>query len=206
MLTVYNDQDVDYTSYEGGTLAGTRAPGNGVIIASGPNPDNETYTVTLQPGAGRWKQLGLEVVQDESLPGLRVARGADRLVITELEVEAGGRKVPFVTGKSNLSNQASEYLPAGAIDGDPKTGWAINAYNETTQGVSRAALRAATGDGREYRADRAHPAGFGISPRHDGPVPPGALAERIFVADGRKGQRDSGRRAARAARGGREAH
>src|SRR3954447_19936616 len=45
----------------------------------------------------------------------------------------GGRKVPFVTGKSNLSNQASEYLPAGAIDGDPKTGWAINAYNETTK-------------------------------------------------------------------------
>ena len=133
VLTVYNDQDVDYTSYEGGTLAGTRAPGNGVIIASGPNPDNETYTVTLQPGAGKWKQLGLEVVMDENLPGLRVARGADRLVITELEVEAGGRKVPLVTGKANLSNQASEYLPAGAIDGDPKTGWAINAYNETTK-------------------------------------------------------------------------
>ena len=133
VLTVYNDRDVDYTSYEGGTLAGTRAPGNGVIIASGPNPDNDTYTVTLQPGAGRWKQLGLEVVMDENLLGLRVARGADRLLITELEVETGGRKVPFITGKSNLSNQASEYLPAGAIDGDPKTGWAINAYNETTK-------------------------------------------------------------------------
>ena len=36
--------------------------------------------------------LGLEVVQDESLPGMRVARGADRLVITEVEVETGGRK------------------------------------------------------------------------------------------------------------------
>jgi hypothetical protein len=133
VLTIYNDQEIDYTSYEGGTLAGTRAPGNGVIIASGPNPDNETYTVTLRPGLGVWKQLGLEVVMDESLPGLRVARGADRLVITELEVEAGGRKVPFITGMANLSNQASEYLPAGAIDGDPRTGWAINAYNETTK-------------------------------------------------------------------------
>jgi hypothetical protein len=38
VLTVYNDQDVDYTSYEGGTLAGTRSPGNGVIIATGPIP------------------------------------------------------------------------------------------------------------------------------------------------------------------------
>jgi hypothetical protein len=133
VLTIYNDEAVDYTSYEGGTLAGKRAPGNGVIIATGPNPDNETYTVTLQPGAGTWKQLGLEVVMDENLPGLRVARGADRLLITELEVEAGGRKIPFVTGMANLNNQAPEYLPAGAIDGDPKTGWAINAYTETTK-------------------------------------------------------------------------
>jgi hypothetical protein len=133
VLTIYNDKEVDYTSYEGGSLSGSRGPGNGLIIASGPNPDNETYTVTMQPGAGTWKQLGLEVVMDESLPGLRVARGADRLVITELEVDAGKHKVPFVTGASNLSNQASEYLPAGAIDGDPKTGWAINAYNETTK-------------------------------------------------------------------------
>src|ERR1035437_8882131 len=70
---------------------------------------------------------------DENLPGLRVARGADRLVITGIELETGGRKVPFVTGTSNLSNQAPEYLPAGAIDGDPKTGWAINAYNETAK-------------------------------------------------------------------------
>ena len=98
VLTIYNDEDVDYTSYDGASLTGWRGPGNGLIVASGPNPDNETYTVTFRPGAGTWKQLGLEVVMDESLPGLRVARGADRLVITELEVESGGRKVPFVTG------------------------------------------------------------------------------------------------------------
>lgn len=133
VLTIYNDEEVDYTSYDGRSLTSSRAAGNGVIIASGPNPDNETYTVTLQPGAGTWKQLGLEVVMDENLPGLRVARGADRLVITELEVESAGRKVPFISGTSNLSNQSPEYLPAGAIDGDPKTGWAINTYNETAK-------------------------------------------------------------------------
>jgi hypothetical protein len=69
----------------------------------------------------------------KSLPGLRVARGARPAGDHRTRVEAGGRNVPFVTGKSNLSNQAPEYLPAGAIDGDPKTGWAINAYNETTK-------------------------------------------------------------------------
>lgn len=87
--------------------------------------------MTVQPGAGTWKALGLELVQDESLPGIRLARGADRLVINELDAALDGRKIPFVSAAANLSNQASEYLPLGAIDGDPKTGWAANAYNET---------------------------------------------------------------------------
>jgi hypothetical protein len=73
----------------------------------------------------------LELVQDESLPGIRLARGADRLVITELDAELDGRKLPFIAGVANLSNQAAEYLPVGAFDGDPKTGWAASAYNET---------------------------------------------------------------------------
>jgi hypothetical protein len=131
VLTVHNDDLMDMTSYDGGNLSAFRAPGNGLIVVSGPNPDNETYTVAMKPGAGIWRQLGLELVQDESLPGIRLARGADRLVITELDAELDGRKLPFIAGLSNLSNQAAEYLPVGAFDGDPKTGWAASAYNET---------------------------------------------------------------------------
>jgi hypothetical protein len=131
VLTIHNDDPVDFTSYDGGNLAAFHAPGNGLVIVSGPNPDTETYTVTMQPGAGKWTALGLELVQDESLPGIRLARGADRLVITEFEAELDGRKLKFQNGMSNLSNQAPEYLPIGAIDGDPKTGWAASAYNET---------------------------------------------------------------------------
>jgi len=130
-LTIHNDDPVDFNVYDGGNLSAIRAPGNGLIIASGPNPDNETYTVAMQPGAGTWKALGLELVQDESLPGIRLARGADRLVISEVDAEVDGRKVAFLSAAANLSNQASEYLPIGAIDGDPKTGWAASAYNET---------------------------------------------------------------------------
>ena len=86
VLTIHNEK-VEETPPKGET----RAPGNGLVIASGPNPDNEIYTLTIQPGAGTWKQLGLEIVPDESLPGLGVARGADRMVISELEVAIGGR-------------------------------------------------------------------------------------------------------------------
>ncbi len=32
--------------------------GAGLIVVGGPNPDNETYTVTLKPGAGVWTSAG----------------------------------------------------------------------------------------------------------------------------------------------------
>jgi hypothetical protein len=135
VLTIFNDEQVDYTIYDRASLSGGRAPGNGLVVASGPNPDNETYTVTFRPGAGTWKQLGLEVVQDESLPGLRVARGADRLVITEIEVETGGRRLSFRDGTSNLKMTAPEHPPLAAFDGDPNTGWGVATYNETAKVV-----------------------------------------------------------------------
>jgi len=62
-----------------------------------------------------WSALGIEVVQDESLPGTRVARGADRFVLTEIEAELSSsgpaRKLPLVLATSSLSNPLPE-LPA----------------------------------------------------------------------------------------------
>ena len=69
--------------------------GDGVVVASGPNPDNETYTVTFKPGAGSWTSLGMDVYQDESLPGNRMSRGADRFVVTQAEVAVDGQKCPW---------------------------------------------------------------------------------------------------------------
>ena len=136
VLKIYNDEPVDFTTYDGSNLTSSRGPGNGLVVASGPNPDTEIYTVTFKPAAGTWKELEIQVVQDESLPGLRVARGADRLVVNEVEAEAGGRKLRFSLASSNLNNQAADFAPVAAIDGDLATGWALSGYNE----VTRAAL------------------------------------------------------------------
>ena len=111
-------------------------PGDGLVVASGTNPDRETYVVTLKPGAGAWRQLGLEVVQDESLPGARYARGADRFLLSEIEaevVERGqpARRLPLVMATVNDAPPAVSAIndpsmpPLAAIDGKAGTAWGI---------------------------------------------------------------------------------
>jgi hypothetical protein len=132
-LTIYNDEPVDsniYITSGASSLQSRRGPGNGLIVASGPNPDNETYTISFRPGAGTWTALGVQAVQDESLPGNRLARGSDRFVLTEVEarVSADGKlpatKAPFVLATTNGFGETGEHPPMAAIDGDPRTGWA----------------------------------------------------------------------------------
>jgi hypothetical protein len=132
-LTIYNDESLDSNFYLHGSLASEHKRGDGVIVVSGPNPDNETYTVQFKPGKGEWTELGIDVIQDESLPGNRLSRGADRFVLTEVEAEAasGGevRKLPFVLASSTGFGQPQEHPAMAAIDGNPKTGWGV-AYGE----------------------------------------------------------------------------
>ncbi|HMJ60983.1 MAG TPA: DUF1549 and DUF1553 domain-containing protein, partial [Bryobacteraceae bacterium] len=104
--------------------------GAGLIIVSGPNPDNETYSVTLKPGAGVWTSAGIEVDTDASLPGGDIARGSDRFVISEVDAayspngRGAGKKAPFVFAYSTVSPTTG--FPAMAVlDGNPKTGFGI---------------------------------------------------------------------------------
>jgi hypothetical protein len=134
-LTIYNDEPVDSNFYLHGSLSSERKRGEGLVVASGPNPDNETYSVTFKPGEGVWKALGIDVFQDESLPGTRFARGADRFVLTEVDAEiadSGGapRKLPFVLATSGGIGERVENPPMAAIDGNPTTGWGVTIVEE----------------------------------------------------------------------------
>ncbi len=128
-LKIYNDESLIVTVYRSGNLITEQIKGDGLVVASGANPDNETYTVTFKPGAGAWTALGVEVVQDESLPANRLARGADRFVLTEAEAEisSGAKgaagKLDFVLATTDGAGQHPENHAMNAIDGDPKTGW-----------------------------------------------------------------------------------
>ena len=130
-LTIYKDEPLDASFYLAGSVfTEQKKKSPGLIVVSGPNPDNETYVVQLKPGAGTWTALGIDVQQDESLPGNRVSRGADRFVVTEVEadvVEGGqARKVNFVLANSTEFGEPVEHTAMAAIDGDPATGWAVS--------------------------------------------------------------------------------
>ena len=130
-LAIYYEKPLDSNFYlsnsNGSTLMTEHKPGLGQVVVSGPNPDNETYTVTFKPGAGTWTALGLEVEQDESLPGNRLARGSDRFVLTELEASAGKSKLNFsLATEGDATGQMPENSPMTVIDGDSKTGWGIS--------------------------------------------------------------------------------
>ena len=135
-LTIYDKEPIESNFYLDGSLKTDTKPGDGLVVASGTNPDRETYVITLKPGAGVWRQVGLEVVQDESLPGARYARGADRFLLSEVEaelVERGqpARRLSFVMATVNDAPPAVSAIndpsmpPLAAIDGKLNTAWGI---------------------------------------------------------------------------------
>lgn len=125
-LTTYNDEPVESNYYLNGSLASEKKKGDGLIIASGANPDDEMYTVQLKPGPGTWNALGIDVLQDESLPGNRLSRGADRFVLSQVEAEADGHRLHFVLATSTGFGQPPEHPAMAAIDGSLSTGWGVS--------------------------------------------------------------------------------
>ncbi|MCU1326566.1 MAG: hypothetical protein JWN34_1936 [Bryobacterales bacterium] len=122
-LTIYDDQEIDSNFYAAGSLKSERKRGDGLVVASGPIPDNDTYTVQIKPGPGNWTALGIDLHQDESLPGARLARGGDRFVLSEIEADLKGLKLPFVLATAIKAGEQVDGPAMAAIDGDPTTGW-----------------------------------------------------------------------------------
>ena len=124
-LTLHNDLGVRV----GSLLRFKEKPVTDLIVVSGANPDTETYTITLKPGAGTWRSVGIEVARDDSLPGGYVARGGIGAEVSEIEATMNGRKLPFVIAAAAGGRGSDVDLgPVSAIDGDLHTAWSFGDF------------------------------------------------------------------------------
>ena len=104
---------------------------DGSLLASGKNPTPEVYTVTAETKLTGLTGVRLEVLPDPSLPGKGPGRAPNgNFVLNEFRVMAAPTKDPGKTKPVRLHKPAADfsqqsYEVAGAIDGNPQTGWAI---------------------------------------------------------------------------------
>jgi Protein of unknown function (DUF1553)/Protein of unknown function (DUF1549)/Planctomycete cytochrome C len=131
-LTIHDDLQIR----TGSNLRVSLEPVTGLVVASGPDPDNDVYTVTLKPGPGTWKSIGLEMERDDSNPGVDIARGGLGVGLTEVEAEVfsgntkSAKKLHFALAcaggsLSGYKNPTVDFSPVAAIDGNPATTWDV---------------------------------------------------------------------------------
>jgi len=100
------------------------------ILVSGKRPDKDLYRVTYRTKLAGITGFKLETLTDPSLPGKgpgRFTATKPNFVLYEFTVQAGAgaaaRPLPLHGAKADYSQRG--WPIAGAIDGNPDTGWAI---------------------------------------------------------------------------------
>ena len=117
-----------FVSEGGATL--TKQPDRSVL-ASGPRPETDTYTITAQTDLMGLTAMRLEVLSDAALPKNGPGRQDNgNLHLTELAVKAWPKGETSKVLRITLQHPSADFNQADwgiakAIDGDPKTAWGI---------------------------------------------------------------------------------
>ena len=104
------------------------------VLAGGANPDADVFEVTAPTTAKAITAIRLEALTHESLAHKGAARSENgNFVLTGFEVEAvpasgaePSRKVVFSRAEADHSQDEKGFHVSKAIDGDPKSGWAVS--------------------------------------------------------------------------------
>lgn len=102
---------------------------DGVILASGPNPANDTYTILVTPQVSRIAAFRLEALKHKSHTNGGLARSdSGNFVLTEFEVsvvrEGQDQAVPLAQGEATYEQGNLKII--NVFDGDPRSGWAVH--------------------------------------------------------------------------------
>ena len=110
------------------------AQADGSILVTGQNPQSADYELRADTDAIGITGLMLEVLSEESTPTGGTGRTSHgNWVISEFEVEAISKVDPTVREKLRFEAVAADYSQlkyniASAVDGDLKTGWAVDGH------------------------------------------------------------------------------
>jgi hypothetical protein len=101
------------------------------LLAGGTNPATETYIIKAPLGLGRASALRLEALSDPSLKAGGPGRSVNgNIVLTNVTVEFRPNRATAATAVKLKAASADfsqkDYPVANAIDGDPRSGWAIH--------------------------------------------------------------------------------
>ncbi|HUE73019.1 MAG TPA: PSD1 and planctomycete cytochrome C domain-containing protein [Pirellulaceae bacterium] len=120
---------VEAKSKNGATLS---VQDDGTIVASGKNPDTDTYVI-VAPRLYRQRAIRLEVLPDPSLPKQGPGRADNgnfalsRIrLFAEREDGSKRREVKLINPQAVFQQNDSSLSIASALDDDPKTGWAVD--------------------------------------------------------------------------------
>ncbi|MCB1092168.1 MAG: DUF1549 domain-containing protein, partial [Verrucomicrobiae bacterium] len=103
---------------------------DGSLLVKGELPKQTTYTVKAWTKVNGIRAVKIEALTHESLPDQGPGRG-DRpnIIVNEVRLAAatgGGKDEPVALHGAEADFSQNNWDVGGAIDGDPKTGWAIN--------------------------------------------------------------------------------
>ena len=106
---------------------------DGAVIVSGPAPQTDAYTFQVTADPRHLTAIRIEALTDPTLPrngpGRLGHNGNGNFVLTELKVavtNADGSPKPLAFRGARADVAQSGFDPAGALDGNPATGWAID--------------------------------------------------------------------------------
>lgn len=124
--TAWKVLDIVEAKSDSGTKLTTQKDGS--LLATGPIPEGDTYTLTVKTDLTGITAFRLEVLPDPSLPAKGPGRADGEFVLVEFKVEAApkGAKRQAIRLHNPSSDISIVHNPVeGALDDNPRTGWGI---------------------------------------------------------------------------------
>ncbi|MCH2143224.1 MAG: PSD1 and planctomycete cytochrome C domain-containing protein [Phycisphaerales bacterium] len=114
------------------------------ILASGDNPDVDSYDITMHTDRTNLRALLLEVMQHESLPHGRAGRaGNGNMILSGIEAKAVSTVDPsmsipirFHWAWADIEQSNEDYQVTGALNPDNGKMWAIDAHRQSADRVA----------------------------------------------------------------------